>query len=441
MPIETVPGTELSYHLIAFDEQGRERTDDPDGLMSRRAVEALAGETFTDVFIFSHGWKGDVPSARAQYSAWIAAMAAHSAGREQIRQARPGFRPLLIGFHWPSLPFGDEELAAPVSFGPADATDAPPIADLVERYAARIADTPAARAALETIFAAAQIDPNPPTLPPDVRQAYEVLNRESGLGSGGPSVAPGDDREPFDAETAYHLAAEEGLSFGPGGFDLGGLLAPLRELSFWKMKDRGRSIGESGGHDLLRQLQEAAPDARFHLMGHSFGCAVVSAILGGPDGRGALVRPVDSVALVQGAISFWSYCTEIPYDPRGPGYFRSIVADGKVRGPILTTRSELDTAVGKLYPLAAGVASQVSFGPGEELPKYGALGTFGIRGPGLDLVDLEMLPADQSYGFEPGKVYNLDCNAVIREGPPPSGAHGDFLRPEVANAVWEAART
>jgi hypothetical protein len=31
MPIEPVPGTDLSYYLIAFDPDGRERTDDRDG--------------------------------------------------------------------------------------------------------------------------------------------------------------------------------------------------------------------------------------------------------------------------------------------------------------------------------------------------------------------------------------------------------------------------
>jgi hypothetical protein len=37
MPVERVPDTDLSYYLIAFDAQGRERTDGPDGAMSRRA--------------------------------------------------------------------------------------------------------------------------------------------------------------------------------------------------------------------------------------------------------------------------------------------------------------------------------------------------------------------------------------------------------------------
>jgi len=35
------------------------------------------------------------------------------------------------------------------------------------------------------------------------------------------------------------------------------------------------------------------------------------------------------------------------------GYFHSILSDRKVAGPIVTTQSEYDYALGRLYPLAA----------------------------------------------------------------------------------------
>ena len=74
-------------------------------------------------------------------------------------------------------------------------------------------------------------------------------------------------------------------------------------MSFWKMKDRAAKFGESGGFQLLHNLQTASGnDVRFHLMGHSFGCVVMSATLAGPRANNALVRPVDSVALLQGAV-------------------------------------------------------------------------------------------------------------------------------------------
>ena len=158
MPIEQVPGTDLSYHLIAFDSEGRERERAEEGeLASRRALQVLANEPVTDVFLFSHGWQGDVAAARRQYNAWIGAMAGCTSDIERMRQARAGaFHPLLIGLHWPSLPWGDEDLVGPsVSFGP---TAAPPVDALVDEYAGRIADTPAAREALRTILAAALDD-------------------------------------------------------------------------------------------------------------------------------------------------------------------------------------------------------------------------------------------------------------------------------------------
>jgi hypothetical protein len=435
MPNVQIPGTDVQYALIGYDANGVERTDDPDGPMSQRVLGSVAGDPITDVFVMSHGWKGDIPSAREQYDAWVGAMAACEADRQRARQ-RPGYRPLVVGLHWPSQPWGEEEFGGQaVAFAAA----APfPIEARVEEYAKRIADTPEARGALRTIFAAALRDPSPGQLPPEVRAAYTLLNREAGLGSEGEGASPGDDREPFDPEERYQAARQEAaLSFGVSDF-LGGLLSPLRQLSFWKMKDRARRFGESGGHALLRALLGARDGLRIHLMGHSFGCIVVSASVAGPAGGEGLPRPVQSLVLVQGALSLWSYCSEIPYRRGRAGYFRPVVAGNRVAGPIVTTRSSFDTAVGRWYPMGAGAARQIDFAPGD-LPRYGGVGTFGLRGAGLDLVDLELQAADQPYDFRGGRVFNLECSGVIRNGGGASGAHSDIAHPEVAHAVWSAA--
>jgi hypothetical protein len=249
---------------------------------------------------------------------------------------------------------------------------------------------------------------------------------------------PGSDREPFDAEQRYQLARRtEAAAFGT--VNLGGLLSPLRQLSYWTMKDRARQFGEGGAGSLIAMLQGAGGEGlRVHLMGHSFGCIVVSGILRGPGARPALRRPVQSASLVQGAMSLWSYCSDIPGAPGTPGYFRAGVANHMVSGALLTTQSVYDTAVGKFYPLASGLAGQVAFAPGE-LPTYGAIGAYGIRGPGCDIVDLDMMPANGLYAFEPGRIYNLNGSQYITGGDGPSGAHSNIDRPEVAHAVWSAA--
>src|SRR5207248_3302769 len=160
----------------------------------------------------SHGWKGDMPAAREQYGRWIGAMAQCAGDIARMRQVRPGFLPLLIGLHWPSLPYGDESVGGGVSFGVAGGD---PVEALIEQ-----------------------------------------------------------------------AAQEEAVSFGI--FGLGGILSLLLQLSFWKMKDRARQFGETGGFDLLTTLQRTAAerDVRFHLMGHSLGCIVVSATVAGPGGKG-----------------------------------------------------------------------------------------------------------------------------------------------------------
>lgn len=439
MPLETLGETSLNYYLIAFDAQGNERTE-PNGLLSQQLAALLSHEPITDVFIFSHGWLGDIPSAKNQYNNWIKAMASQHADQQKIQQNRlqntgKNFCPLLIGLHWPSKPWGDEELSfSAVSFSPQPSTS---LEQLIERYAQRLVDTSKVRQALNTIFTVASQTLNPPKLPQPVRDAYQVLNQETALGSEGEGAAPGDDREPFDPEMIFESAEEE--AHQTVGFNLDGLLAPLRTLSFWKMKDRARQFGETGGFRLLNTLQESAkPDVRFHLMGHSFGCIVVSSTLVGPKEQNSLIRPIDSLVLAQGALSLWSYCSEIPVAAGRSGYFSRLITEKRVAGPIVTTRSRYDTAVGTMYPIGAGIRRQIDFAPGE-LPKYGALGTFGAQGPGLELVEMEMLSLDQSYFFQSDRIYNLDSSPFICKMEGSGGAHNDIAKPEVAHAVWEAA--
>jgi hypothetical protein len=440
MPIHSVPNTDLEYALISFDKNGNERREPSGSLLSEVAVERLrdAARGITDVFVMSHGWKGDIPAAVSQYNAWSAAMAACDADRTRVRQRWPGFTALLIGFHWPSQPWGDENMAG--SFG---TTTGAGEAAFVRQWADHIADTPAARDALRVLYEAAQQDIEPDRLPGPVVDAYRVLEREAGIGADGVAGAPDADREPLDPQLAYEDWQDfEAASFGDGF--VGGLLSPLRQLSFWTMKKRARHVGERGGHQLIRSIVAARGTAatsnrlRVHLMGHSFGCIVVSSMLRGADARG--VR-ISSMLLVQGAMSLWSYANDLPGKPGSPGYFRPVIDAECVAGPIVVTTSSHDSAVGKLYPVAAGAARQVEYEPSRHaLPTYGAIGSFGVQGPGLSLEKRQIARDDvtRAYDFAPGRIYNLAGDDVIRTGGGLSGAHSDIAHPEVGHAFWEA---
>lgn len=444
MPAETVPDHDLRYHLVAFDEYGRERPEQ-DGLYSRIVLGEAETSKATDVFLFSHGWNGDVPAAIRQYGNWLAAMADCAGDRAAAAKMPGGFRPFLVGLHWPSKAWGDEDLGA-ASFGaelPAGGLgenesedDQDDVQLLIDRYACRLADSPRTRQALRVIIESALVNPVPATLPPEVREAYHQIDAETGMGQAGVGAAPGDDRELFDAEATYQAFLQEEIaSFG--GLSLGGVFAPLRVLTFWQMKRRARDFGESGAAQLLTALQDAAPEARFHLMGHSFGCIVASGAVAGPAGRPRARRPVHTLVLVQGAMSLWSFCSSIPARPERHGYFNRILTAGLVEGPILATTSVHDRAVRAFYPLGARARGQIDYRPGA-LPVYGGVGTFGVRGPGLQIIDEILRPAEDAYNFRAHVVYNLDADDVIANGSGAMGAHSDICHPAVAHAVWQA---
>lgn len=443
MAIRRIPDRDdLSYHLIHYDKHGSEIRQSGDSLDSDAVRTELAspGAGITDVFLLSHGWNSDAKGAMAQYDAWVAM----TRDSRPASMARP-FQSLIIGLHWPSKAWGNNTLTASGHQGLLGGeTAAPPDAitvdDAVDRYAGILTDTPETRVALRTIFEAAAADHRDDAhLADEVQAAYLTLRRELQLGE-----VPDEDHAPadaWDAEKVFQQALEDTDSASGllgDGFSSDrikdAILAPFRQLSFWTMKARALTFGENGAAQLLRELQRAADESvRFHLMGHSFGCIVVSAAVAGKDGAGA-VRPVDSLFLVQGALSLWAYARAVP-DEVEPGHFHRIVREELVNGPIVTTRSTFDYAVGRFYPLGAGIAGQVLLG---DLPRYGGLGSFGIQGV-KDANNAEIGDENTDYRLKPGGIYNIDASSVISRISGPGGAHSDITHPAMAALAWQAA--
>src|SRR4051812_40925541 len=107
MPFQSIPGTDARYALIGFDDRGIQRRHDPDGGVFSQSIGArIQQEQPSHVFLFSHGWKGDVPGAVDSYNRWIGAMLALGDDRAALGSA---FKPLFIGLHWPSQPWGEEQ--------------------------------------------------------------------------------------------------------------------------------------------------------------------------------------------------------------------------------------------------------------------------------------------------------------------------------------------
>jgi len=444
MPICAIPGSAQTYALIAHDANGREEIEAGGDMLTSTLLALLQTGGVTDVFLACHGWNGNTASAIAHYDAWTAAMMACEADAARMRQLDAVFRPMVVVIHWPSQPWGDEK--APDSH--SDLSPARPDAAGTHdtAWARQISQSAPAQAALARVLAEISGRTGAPVVNPALDEAYRVLFRESRLAADGDGGAPWTTPGSFDPQvivddyiwSASAVRAPTRLP-GPGDAVRDALLSPLRQLSFWKMKDRARFIGEGAAHRFVRAVQEIVPDVRIHLMGHGFGCITVSAALVGKGAREPLASPVESLFLVQGALSSWAYSRDNPYR-LAPGYFSSIREEGLVAGPIVTTRSVHDLAVGRFYPLGAGLAGQGRpDGPAvRTLSRYGGLGTFGMQGF-ADAIDATMRPGDVAYDFAPGSLFNLDASEVMRDGSGASGAHTDIVHAEVAHAFWAAA--
>ena len=423
MPFQPLPGTDQRYALITFDDDGRERRDDPEGGTFSNAILSHLGELKpSHVFFFTHGWKGDVPSAIDQNNRWIGAMWKLDAERAAMGNA---FRPLFIGLHWPSQPWGEEAFGGAASFATGAAGALEP---MLEKAVGHFGGGPAVRAPLEVIFKAFQDDPAARILPDEVIAAYQQLGAAIGFSAGGDADAPPDQEGvPLDPQAAVRAerVASAGESFGLGSTLRNGILAGLRQASFWLMKHRARTVGEQGMHQFISAVQSRS-NAHVHLMGHSFGCIVVSSILGGPGGTSALPRPVESAALIQGALSLWSFAEQIP-GVSTPGYFRRVISRGAVSGPIVTTQSTHDLAVGSAYPAAVGLINEFDFGTA--LPKFGGVGSWGIQG--TSNAEKKTMLESGDYGLAPGRIYNVDGSTFI-------GGHSAIDGPQVARMQWQA---
>lgn len=456
MPIKPIPNSKerTRYYLICYDKDGNERHDDPDvtgGTLSNEVIRLGGNGQYTDIFFISHGWKAGIPEAISQYDAWTAVMVACEKDIARLKARPQGFKPLVVGLHWPSLPFGMEnhhpqwEVTNSTDVFNFSTEPTSTAFDIYARAEATIANTDEGRRAVRTVLDYAAMDSTPEQLDDTVADAIDYLLRvDVGVTRDDPTL-PQDEIINTNARTLYQALKKtesEGMvSFGGGGGQ-GPLLGILNQLSIWQMKARARTFGENGAAKLLRKLMSVtSANTQFHLMGHSLGTVVVSSAVTGKGGKEPLPRPVNTVYLVQGAVSFWSYCKDIPVKSGTPGYYQMLSHPDYMVGPILVTHTENDTAIKNLYVLASQVSFDETVSFGITYPLHGGLGMFGARGSGIAVHDMELLPMHGNYGFTQRTFFNLDASHFMKAGNPlMGGAHNDIAHPEVAHAFWSAIR-
>ena len=421
---------------------------DKDGA-SLNSISLPAGTT--DVFVISHGWRNDENDASQLYTTLFENFF-------DLAGAKLGGRKCaVVGVFWPSRNFdalvaaqgaGNAQNAAAIGDAVSDPeSQQKVIARLEELKAPGLFDEPAQKKALSDAQA----------LVPDLdkkatARAEFMKNLRSLMGPDPAAKEDGSDIfKTIDATDLFHrmnipasavdkeiprtgqaMAFHPGKPAAPAGH-AAGLLDIFRGaaaaatntvsyLSYFMMKQRAGVVGEKGVAPLIDKL---APDTnRIHLIGHSFGGRVIAAAA-----KASTNDKIQSASFLQAAFSHNGF------SPPGQmnGFFRSVVDQHRVKGPIIATYTKNDTAVGIAYPLASRISGTVAAKLGDENDKYGGLGRNGAQKMNAnETVKANLLAAGGAYHLTPGLIHNLLADSFISN-------HGDVTGKEVASAIAAAA--
>lgn len=427
----------FAYFEVELTKDGEVATKDAAAAGSR----LLAKEAVTDLIVISHGWNNDMDQARDLYKEFFRVL------RELFPASDPRFAErsfAVMGILWPSKKFAEKDLIAggAASAGSVvteavvreqlddlkqvfDDAEADLAIEKAKTLVGRLDDSPAARSefaeTIRSLLPKSSLDDEDASDRLFNLTGEEIMQRLSKpvlpalvAGTGVSGAGPG---------------AGAGSAAGLGQFFSGMKSAALNlanYATYYQMKDRAGKVGSGGAYATLQELRKSHPGLKLHLIGHSFGGRLVTAAAAGPIGKKAL--GVESLTLLQAAFSHYGFAEN--FKGTQDGFFRHVVTDKLVSGPILISHTVNDTAVGKAYPIASLLGGQVAAALGDKNDLYGGMGRNGAQKT-PEAQDSLLLPVGGTYDFRDRGIHNLNSDKFIAD-------HGDICKREVAQAVLAA---
>jgi pimeloyl-ACP methyl ester carboxylesterase len=404
-----------------------------------------AGKGVSDLVVISHGWNNDISEARGLYHDFFNAFAFVPTPLKTKNARTFG----VIALFWPSKRFADPALIPGGAAGLADPAAGTVLAQL-DQFADLFASDPLVDAKIAHLkslvpllnFSANAQDDYVSTLVSMVpNPRYET---DEGLDNarGALNTLPG---HTVLANLAIPIGPVSAPLPGTGGATglIGGITSAAASLgdllTYYTMKDRAGIVGRTGAVGTVRALLKSRAPAgapKVHLVGHSFGGRLVTSAANSLNGSTAAAAPesVDSMMLLEAAYSHNGLA--VNWDGKGSdGGFRSVIAQVKVKGPILISHSSHDFPVGTAYPIASRLHGQVADsligGPNDI---YGGMGRNGAQHTPEVLTDVALAKADGTANYPAAPNKPCWVLNICGDGPPPAPtitSHGDVAKPEL----------
>ena len=437
--MNTIAG--FPYFEVQFNKEGAAHDEQE----VKQVLDFISEGRVTDLFVISHGWNNDMEEARQLYNDFFAQV------RNEINSNRPpelGQREFAVmGILWPSKKFADKDLiasgAASVGNDPSEEEEIRQRLDDLKG----VFDHPEADALLEQAkqlvdqvnsdenAAADFVDlirslPKKKELHPDDNSdsfftlpSHELVDQLSRPDTQVPPSGGMGGAADFNP-SASNIDEGEAAGFNFFGGIKSALHKVLNYTTYYQMKERAGVVGRGGAYQVLARLREIAPNLKMHFIGHSFGGRLVTAIADGPEGSEP-IKPA-SMALLQAAFSHHGFAEK--FDGARDGFFRKVVKEKKVEGPILITHSVKDRAVGIAYPIASKLSGDDAAEFGGPESRFGGIGRNGAQFTPEADNSTHLEPVTSIYQFQPGKIYNLKADELIL-------GHSDVIKAEIAHVV------
>ena len=426
----------LPYFELQFDLRGK--------VFDKKELEELlkfvGGNSVTDLFVMSHGWNNDMAEARKLYKDFFASV-------REILDANPNLGSsrefAVLAVLWPSKKFADEEIIASGAAGAHSPVTDAVLRKQIDRLKG-VFDNPKSNSIL---LRAKKLVPQLDESTTAQKQFVDLLRSLPANKTG--SGEDASDRffklggnELFQRLAKPTLAAPPkpratggatALSGAGGSASIGrffsGVFSAARNLlnytTYYQMKERAGVVGGIGLSTVLHKIRAQSQSLKIHLIGHSFGGRLVTAAALGQKGQPIL--KVASMTLLQAAFSHNGFAAKFEGKP---GFFRHVISDVRITGPVLITCTINDRAVGVAYPLASLIAGQNAAALGDANDPFGGLGRNGAQHT-PEANNGVLVAVGGSYSFVGGKLYNLVADTVIKD-------HSDICGPQVAYAFLKA---